>query len=128
MLFILWYGVAARSFFPRFSVFKILSTRCFSILIFWCHFCILRNKMLCPEDKQSKQIANPMVCRCREFFFSNIFGVFNSCSTRCLFAIYFLCHFCILRHRILNHFFFGRQFKKQFSRAGALTIFSGWFF
>ena len=39
-------------FFSKIFSFKFFSTRCFSNFVFWCHFCILRNKMLCPEDRR----------------------------------------------------------------------------
>ena len=57
--------------------------------------------MLCSEDKQSKQIANPMVCRCREFFFSNIFVFFNFFRPDFFSNFIFWGHFCILRNKML---------------------------
>ena len=41
-----------------------------------------------------------MVWRCRELFFSNIFGFYNLFD-QMFFEFYFLGHFSILRHRTL---------------------------
>ncbi len=51
--------------------------------------------------EKSKNAVNPMVWRCREFFFSNIFGFFNFCSTSFFFELYLFGHFSIFRHRTL---------------------------
>ena len=40
------------------------------------HFLFFRHRTLCPEDKKQKKPVYPMVWRCREFFFFNIFGFF----------------------------------------------------
>ena len=94
-----------REFFiSKIFVFLMFPTRFFSIFIFWCHFCILRNKMLCPEDKQSKQIANPMVLSMslpRVLFFK-VFRFFM--FFRPFFFCFFLVgHFSILRHKTNYH-------------------------
>ena len=51
------------------------------------------------KKKKSKIVVNPMVWRCREFFFSKIFVFFNLCSTRFFSNFNFWGHFSILRHR-----------------------------
>ena len=48
-----------------------------------------------------KKCVNPMVWRCREFFFSKIFSFFLIFSTRFFFEFHFFGHFSIFRHRTL---------------------------
>ena len=47
MLLILWYGVAASSFFPRFSVFKMFPDQIFFDFYLFGHFSILRHQKIC---------------------------------------------------------------------------------
>ena len=50
--------------------------------------------------EKSKNVVNPMVCRCREFFFSKIFGFFN--FFRSFFCDFlFVGSFSIFSHRTL---------------------------
>ena len=52
--------------------------------------------------EKPKDVVNPMVWRCREFFFSKLFG-FLFCFDQMFFEFYFLGHFSILRHRTNYH-------------------------